>query len=112
MFISLSAVGKVTLILVHMICYLLKKCIERIYITFCYRNGVICSSVLVILKTVFREIVINKTKVHESYKHFQDCRENVQQDEYLQRPITSSATDQYVEKVKYMVMDDLRITVR
>ena len=54
---------------------------------------------------------MSKTRVYESYKRFQDGREDVKDDERPGRPSTST-TDENVEKVKEMVMNDRRITIR
>ena len=53
----------------------------------------------------------SKTRVYEWYKRFHDGREDVEDDERLGRPSTST-TDENVEKVKEMVMNDRRITIR
>ena len=54
---------------------------------------------------------VSKTRVYEWYKRFQDGREDVEDDEGPGRPSTST-TYENVEKVKEMVMNDRRITVR
>ena len=54
---------------------------------------------------------MSKTKVYEWYKRFQDGREDVEDDERPGRPSTSR-TDENVEKVKEMVMNDRWITIR
>ena len=54
---------------------------------------------------------MSKTRVYEWYKRFQDGREDVEDDERPGRPSTST-TDENVEKVKAMVMNDRRITIR
>ena len=54
---------------------------------------------------------MSKTRVYEWYKRFEDSREDVEDDERPGRPSTST-TDENVEKVKEMVMNDRRITIR
>ena len=54
---------------------------------------------------------MRKTRVYEWYERFQDGREDVEDDERPGRPSTST-TDENVEKVKEMVMNDRRITIR
>ena len=54
---------------------------------------------------------MSKTRVYEWYKRFQDGREDVEDDERPGRPSTST-TDENVEKVKEMIMNDRRITIR
>ena len=59
----------------------------------------------------YGESAMSKTRVYEWYKRFQDGREDVEDDERPARPSTSR-TDENVEKVKEMVMNDRRITIR
>ena len=54
---------------------------------------------------------MSKTRVYEWYKCFQDGCEDVEDDERPGRHSTST-TDENVEKVKEMVMNDCRITIR
>ena len=54
---------------------------------------------------------MSKTRVYEWYKRFQDGDEDVEDDERPGRPSTSTP-DENVEKVKEMVMNDRRITIR
>ena len=54
------------------------------------------------------ESAMSKTRVYEWYKRFQDGSENVEDDE---RP-SISTTDENLEKIKGIVMNDRRITIR
>ena len=63
------------------------------------------------LTKAYGESAMSKTRVHEWYKRFQDGREDVEDDERPGRPSTST-TDENVKKVKEMVMNDRRITIR
>ena len=63
------------------------------------------------LTKAYGESAMSKTTVYECYKRFQDGREDVEDDEPRGRPSTST-TDENVEKVKEMVMNDRRITIR
>ena len=56
-------------------------------------------------------VCYEKTRVFEWYKRFQDGREDVEDDERSGRSSTSK-TDENVEKVKEMIMNDRRITIR
>ena len=64
-----------------------------------------------ILTKAYGESAMSKTRVYEWYKRFQDGREDVEDGERSGRPSTST-TDENVEKVKEMVMNDRRITIR
>ena len=63
------------------------------------------------LTKAYDESAMSKIRVYASYKRFQDGREDVEDDERPERPSTST-TDENVEKVKEMVMNDRRITIR
>ena len=63
------------------------------------------------LTKAYGESAMSKTRVYEWYKRFQDGREDVEDDERHGRPSTS-ATDKNVKKVKEMVENDSRITIR
>ena len=63
------------------------------------------------LTKAYGESAMSKTRVYESYKRFQDGREDVEDDERPGR-LSTSTTDENVEKVKEMVMNDRQITIR
>ena len=63
------------------------------------------------LTKAYGERTMSKTRVYEWYKRFQDVRKDVEDDERPGRPRTST-TDENVKKVKEMVMNDRRITIR
>ena len=63
------------------------------------------------LTKAYAEFAMSKKRVYEWYKRFQDGREDVEDDERPGRPSTST-TDENVEKVKEMVMNDRRIIIR
>ena len=81
---------------------------ERICTTFCVKNKIKCNKVCEMLTKAYGESAMSKTRVYEWYKRFQDGREDVKDDE---RPSTST-TDENVEKVKEMVMNDRQIIIR
>ena len=63
------------------------------------------------LTKAYGESSMSKTRVYKWYKRFQNGREDVEDDERSGRPSTST-TDENVEKVKGMVMNNHRITIR
>ena len=63
------------------------------------------------LTKTYGESAMSKTRVYEWYKRFQYGREDVEDDERPGRPSTST-TDENVEKVKEMVMNDRRIIIK
>ena len=85
---------------------------QGICIEFCVKNEIVkCNKVCKILTKVYGESTMSKTRVYEWYKRFQDGRADVEDDERPGRPSTST-TDENAEKVKEMVMNDRRITIR
>jgi len=60
------------------------------------------------LTKAYCESAMSKTKVYEWYKCFQDDRKYVENDERL----NISTTNENVDKVKEMVINDRRITIR
>lgn len=72
------------------------------------RNEIKCNKVCEMLTKAYDGSAMSKTRVYEWYKRFQDCHEDVDDDE---RPSTST-TDGNVEKVKEMVTNDRQITIR
>ena len=60
------------------------------------------------LTKAYGESAMSKTKVYRQYNRFQDGRED---NERSGRPSTLT-TDENVEKVKEIVMNDRRITIR
>ena len=84
---------------------------QRICIKFCVKNEIKCNKVCEMLTKAYGESAMSKTRVYECYKRFQDGREDVEDDKRPGRPSTSK-TDENVEKVKEMVMNDRRITIR
>ena len=63
------------------------------------------------LTKAYSESSMSRTRVYVWYKRFQEGREDVEDDERPGRPSTST-TDENVEKVKEMVINERRITIR
>ena len=84
---------------------------QRICFKFCVKNEIKCNKVCEMLTKAYGESAMSKTRVYEWYKHSQDGREDVEDDERFGRSSTSTI-DENVEKVKEMVMNDRRITIR
>ena len=84
---------------------------QRICIKFCVRNGIKCCTTLEMLNVAFGECSMNKSSVYKWYKRFQEGREDTEDDERPGRPSTST-TDDNVETMKKMIMDNRRITIR
>ncbi|XP_018353100.1 PREDICTED: putative uncharacterized protein FLJ37770 [Trachymyrmex septentrionalis] len=63
------------------------------------------------LTVAFGESTMSKTRVYEWYKRFKEGREDVEDDDRSGRPSTS-ITDDNVEQVKKMILENRRITIR
>ena len=63
------------------------------------------------LTVAFGESTMSKTRVYEWYKRFKEGREDVEDDDRPGRPSTS-ITDDNVEQVKKMILENRRITIR
>ena len=90
---------------------LLKEMDQRICVKFCVKNEIKFIKVCKMLTKAYGESAMSKRRVYEWYKLFQDGCENVEDDERPGHPSTST-TDGNLEKVKEMVMNDCRITIR
>ncbi|XP_018051304.1 PREDICTED: putative uncharacterized protein FLJ37770 [Atta colombica] len=84
---------------------------QRICIKFCVKNKMKCSNVLKMLTAAFGESTLSKKNVYKWYKLFTERREDVNDDARPGRPSTST-TDENVEEVKKIVMENRRITIR
>ena len=63
------------------------------------------------LTVAFDEFTINKTQVHLWYSRFKKGREDVNDDDRPGCPSTST-TDENIEAVRKMILDNRRITLR
>jgi len=88
-------------------CY--RKKDQRICIKFCVKNKMKCSNVLKMLTAAFGESTLSKKNVYKWYKLFTEGREDVNDDARSGRP-SISITDENVEEVKKIVMENHRIT--
>lgn len=84
---------------------------QRICIKFCVKNGIKCSKVLEMLRVAYGDCTLSQKNVYRWYKLFKEGRENVNDDARPGSSITSK-TDENVEKVKEIVMENRRITIR
>ncbi|XP_076761881.1 protein GVQW3-like [Xylocopa sonorina] len=74
---------------------------QRIYIKFCYKNGIKCSNVLEMLNIALDYSTISKTRVYEWYKRFQEGCGDVEDDERPGHPI-ASIINENVEKERFV----------
>lgn len=84
---------------------------QRSSIKFCVRNEISAVKTLEMLQKAFGEGALSRTRVYEWYKLFKDGRESVEDEPRSGRPSTS--TDElHVNKVKELVLQNRRLTVR
>lgn len=83
---------------------ILKMMEQRICTKFCDKNKIKCSDVVKMLEKAIGESVMKKS-VYEWYKRFEEGREDVEDDERVGRPGTSTI-DENVEEIKKIVLDN------
>lgn len=90
--------------------YYSKKWIKET-IKFCIKNEIKCARTFEMLTVAFGESTMSRTQVQLWYNRFKDGREDVNDDARPGRPSTSK-TDENIEAVKKMILDNRRITIR
>lgn len=84
---------------------------QRVCLKFCVANGISCADSLKMLEKAYGESVLSKTRAYEWYKAFKEGREIVEDMPRSGRPSTSS-TDENIEKVKEIVLDNRHSSLR
>ena len=84
---------------------------QRINIKFCVKLGKTATETLKMLRDVYGDSSMSRTRVFEWHKRFVEGREDVEDDPKLGRPCTST-TDTNIEKVRQLVRSDRRLTIR
>ena len=81
-----------------------------INIKFCVKLGKTTTETLKMLRDVYRNSSMSRTKVFEWHKQFVEGREDVEDDLKSGRPCTST-TDTNIEKVRQLVSSDRHLTI-
>ena len=84
---------------------------QRINIKFCVKFGKTATETLKMLRDVYGDFSMSRTKIFEWHKRFVEDKENVENDPKSGRPCTST-TDINIEKVRQLVRSDRRLTIR
>ncbi|XP_076661839.1 LOW QUALITY PROTEIN: protein GVQW3-like [Halictus rubicundus] len=84
---------------------------QRICLKFCVSNEISCAEALKMLQKAYGKSCLSKTQTYEWYKAFKEGREEVQDLPRAGRPSMAS-TDENIEKIKKMVIDNRRLSVR
>lgn len=84
---------------------------QRSAIKFCLRNDISAAETLRMVQKAFGESAMSKKNVYKWYNDFKDGRERV---EDLQRPgrPSTSTDEQHVKKIKELVFENRRLTIR
>ena len=81
---------------------------QRNCIKFCIKNGFKCAKTCEMLTVTFGEPTMSRPQVQLWYIRFKEGREDVNDDARSGRP-SMSITDEHIEAVKKMVLDNRRI---
>ena len=84
---------------------------QRININFCVKFEKTATETLKMLRNVYGDSSMSRTRVFEWHKRFVEGREDVEGDPKKGRPCTST-TDTNIEKVRQLVRSDRRLTIR
>lgn len=84
---------------------------ERVCVKFCVSNEISCAKTLEMLKKTFGDSTMSKTQVYDWYKSFKEGREEVNDLPRSGRPSTSS-TEENVDKIKQMVLENRHYSLR
>ncbi|CAK9827766.1 Mariner Mos1 transposase [Anthophora retusa] len=84
---------------------------QRVCLKFCFSNKISCAEALKMLAVAYGDSTISKTQAYEWYKKLKDGRTVVDDLPRSGRPSTS-VTDENVEKVKEIVHENRRVSIR
>ena len=84
---------------------------QRNNIKFCVKHGKTATETLKMLRDVYGDFSMSRTRVFEWHKRFVEGRKDVKDDPKSGRPCTSTA-DTNIEKVRQLVRSDRRLTIR
>ncbi|GBN17328.1 Putative uncharacterized protein FLJ37770 [Araneus ventricosus] len=84
---------------------------QRVNNKFCFKVGKTATETHEMLVKVYGEDAVSKRCVFEWFKRFRDGKENVKDDPRSGRPPTSTTPDN-IERVRRMLADDRRLSLR
>ena len=90
--------------------YYLKKW-KKETIKFCVKDEIKCSRTFEMLTATFDESTMRRSQVQLWYNRIKECREDVNDDTRPGRP-SMSTTDENIEALKKMILDNRWITIR
>lgn len=84
---------------------------QRVCIKFCVRNDISGANCLEMLERCYGDDTMARSKVYKWHKTFQEGREEVEDEHRSGRPSTSK-TQENIEKVKELVLENRRLSIR
>lgn len=84
---------------------------QRVNLKFCYSNEIKAADALKMLQKAYGDSAMSQTQVYYWYKEFKEGRLEVEDLPHDRRP-QSSCSEENIEKVKEMVLENRRVTVR
>jgi len=84
---------------------------QRSAIKFCLRNEISAAETFRMLQKAFGDTTMSQKNVYKWYKDFKEGRERVEDLERPGRPSTST-DEQHVKKIKDLVLENRRLTIR
>ncbi|CAK9816610.1 Protein GVQW3 [Anthophora quadrimaculata] len=84
---------------------------QRANIKFCFKLGKTFTETFELIKKVYGDDCLSRTRVFEWYKRFQDGRDALEDDSKPGRPKKKNR-DELVEKVREMIAYDANLTVK
>ncbi|XP_055326361.1 protein GVQW3-like [Sitodiplosis mosellana] len=84
---------------------------QRSAIKFCFLNGISAAETLRMLQKAYGDQAPSKTTTFDWYKMFKEGRQRVEDEERPGRPSTST-DGQHVNKIKELVLENCRLTIR
>ena len=88
-----------------------KKCVNENCIKLCVKNEIKCARAFEMLSVAFGEPIMSRTQVQLWYNRFKESRKDINDDTGPGRPSTST-TDENIEAVKKIILNNHRITIR
>ena len=84
---------------------------QRVCIKFCQKLGKTATETYEMVRQAFGDEAMSRTRVFEWHRRFKEGRQSVESEERPGRPSTSK-NPEMVEKVRALVLQDRRITIR
>ena len=84
---------------------------ERVCVKFCFKLGKTFTDTFQMFQHAYGEDCLSRTQYYEWYQHFKSGRTSIEDDPKSGRP-SSSMGDDHIEKVRSVICEIRRLTVR